>query len=85
MLIMWWIYIIYIYNKGSDTERNTNNCDLYMEIFQHIRDRGIPFTVRWTPSHLNEGKQVRPNSVPDLGIEAIQRADDLAREAAKLH
>ena len=73
------------YNKGHNAAINSNNCDLYKIIFDNIRDKHLILTVRWMPSHIKDGKKVRPSSVSDLDILANDKADELAGEAAELY
>ena len=63
---------------------SSSDCDLYQEIFCHIQLKQTRITVRWMPSHLNEGKKTRPQGVSDLDIEANDKADELAASAAAL-
>ena len=70
--------------KGPNSARNTSNCDLWDEVYQHVNDKSLTLRVRWMPSHLAEGKKVRPASVTDHDIVANDKADELASTAAEL-
>ena len=57
---------------------------MYKDIFDNIDNIQVKIEVRWMPSHLSEGKKVRPIIVSELDIKATDKADDLAKEAARL-
>ena len=64
--------------KGLKAASLTNNKDLYGEICLLIHDKQIQLSVRWMPSHLKDGKKVRPPGTSDMDIEANDKADELA-------
>ena len=68
--------------KGPQSAVNSANCDLFEEVFEHIRVKNLNITTRWMPSHLSEGKKVRPPEVTDRDIECNDHADNLANIAA---
>ena len=61
---------------------NSADCDLYDEIFTNIYVEHVSVSVRCMPSHLKEGKKKRQNGISELGIEANDKADELAGVAA---
>jgi len=70
------------FNGGPSHAVNCSDCDLYDKIFKIIQTKQIHLSVRWIPSHLKDGIKVRPDNVSDLDIEANDKADELAGEAA---
>jgi hypothetical protein len=72
------------FNGGTRSAVNSANCDLWEKVFRHISTKKLTVEVRWMPSHLKDGKKVRPESVSDRDIEANDKADELARLAADL-
>ena len=72
------------YNNGPTRASNSSNCDLWEECFQLISDKSIRVSTRWMPSHIKDGKKVRPESLSDWDIECNDKADQLADQAATL-
>ena len=72
------------FNAGIEIAELSSNCDLFSELFELLRQRGIHLTVRWMPSHLSDPscKKQKPDHVSDLDIIGNDLADKLAGEAA---
>ena len=73
-----------MFSKGENAAKNSCNCDVFKKISNHIHDKRLTITVRWMPSHISDGRKKRPDNVSDLDIEANDKADELAAEAAQL-
>ena len=72
------------YNAGIQRASKSINCDLFMEIFEHIRYFNISLTVRWMPSHLSDVDE-RPPGVSRLDVLGNRIADEYAGKAASLY
>ena len=68
---------------------NSNNCDLWPDIYNLINSKHLQITIRWMPSHLRElhEKGKLPNGliegVTGFDVDANEIADAYAGEAAK--
>ena len=71
------------YHKGPMHTQYSLNADLFRRMFTAINVKGIHFTLRWMPSHLNDGKKTIPDHVTCTDIRANSIADEFAGEAAK--
>jgi hypothetical protein len=69
------------YSSGPEAGDVSVNCDLYNEIFSSARRKALRLSVRWMPSHLQEGGE-RPTGVSLSDVRGNDHADKLARVAA---
>ena len=71
------------FHKGPAAGANSNNCDMWKEIFDNIGNKCLQVNVRWMPSHTKEDGKELPEGVSQFDVDANDTADKLAGEAAR--
>ena len=77
------IWVHNTFKRGPKYALQCNNSDLFHILFKSTIDKAIRLTVRWMPSHLDQGKKKWPEDVSQLDVEGNKFADEYAGLAAQ--
>ena len=75
--------VVEMFNKGYDHCSTSANCDLFKDIFMHIKVKKINIEVNWIPSHTDtDPTKVLPAWATSFHVTGNNEADKLAESAA---
>ena len=66
------------FHKGRAAGANSNNCDMWKEMFDNVGSKCLQVNVRWMHSHTKEDGKELPEDVGQFDVGANDTADKLA-------